>query len=168
MSLSLANCVLGLNEILQTAGICDGALLVVDVRSPTAAQMRVEAEEEAAKQRGQTVERLDQRLHAVYPIDFDEEHMLALDDTARDAYKKTIKAAYETASENAKHLRPTDPIRLGLALKFSLLSSKSVMIKEVAIERGMAIEHLDELSEDEYKDSTITMQLLRDKMAVWL
>ena len=81
--------------------------------------------------------------------------------------------AYQTASETAsKELPPTHPIRLGLALNFSvffyeILSSpdRACQLAKAAFDEAIA--ELDTLSEESYKDSTLIMQLLRDNLTLW-
>mmetsp|Transcript_21033 Transcript_21033/g.27268 ORF Transcript_21033/g.27268 Transcript_21033/m.27268 type:complete len:256 (-) Transcript_21033:549-1316(-) len=81
--------------------------------------------------------------------------------------------AYQVASTIAtKALPPTHPIRLGLALNFSvfyyeILSSpdRACHIAKQAFDDAIA--ELDTLSEESYKDSTLIMQLLRDNLTLW-
>jgi 14-3-3 protein epsilon len=81
--------------------------------------------------------------------------------------------AYQTASETASsELPPTHPIRLGLALNFSvffyeILSSpdRACQLAKAAFDEAIA--ELDTLSEESYKDSTLIMQLLRDNLTLW-
>eukprot|EP01105_Mastigella_eilhardi_P024998 TRINITY_DN664_c0_g1_i1.p2 TRINITY_DN664_c0_g1~~TRINITY_DN664_c0_g1_i1.p2 ORF type:complete len:281 (+),score=106.45 TRINITY_DN664_c0_g1_i1:107-844(+) len=81
--------------------------------------------------------------------------------------------AYRSASEIAeKDLAPTHPIRLGLALNFSVFyyeilnsSDKACHLAKKAFDD--AISELDSLREDSYKDSTLIMQLLRDNLTLW-
>jgi len=81
--------------------------------------------------------------------------------------------AYQSASEIAEtELKPTHPIRLGLALNFSvfyyeILSSpaKACSLAKRAFDDALA--ELDHLSEESYKDSTLIMQLLRDNLTLW-
>lgn len=81
--------------------------------------------------------------------------------------------AYEDAQEIAKKgLAPTHPIRLGLALNFSVFHYEIKLSQEKACELAKtafdeAIAELDQLSEDSYKDSTLIMQLLRDNLTLW-
>ena len=90
------------------------------------------------------------------------------DGTAQESLK-----AYESASEIANtELPPTHPIRLGLALNFSvfyyeILNSpdRACLLAKQAFDD--AISELDTLSEDSYKDSTLIMQLLRDNLTLW-
>ncbi|KAF3840639.1 hypothetical protein F7725_006501 [Dissostichus mawsoni] len=70
--------------------------------------------------------------------------------------------AYKAASDIAMiELPPTHPIRLGLALNFS------VFYYEILNSPDRAPAKLDTLNEDSYKDSTLIMQLLRDNLTLW-
>ena len=81
--------------------------------------------------------------------------------------------AYKTASEIATtELPPTHPIRLGLALNFSVFyyeiqnsPDKACHLAKQAFDDAIA--ELDTLSEESYKDSTLIMQLLRDNLTLW-
>ena len=81
--------------------------------------------------------------------------------------------AYTAASSvAAQDLPPTHPIRLGLALNFSvfyyeILNSpdRACAIAKQAFDDAIA--ELDTLSEESYKDSTLIMQLLRDNLTLW-
>jgi 14-3-3 protein epsilon len=81
--------------------------------------------------------------------------------------------AYQAASEIAvANLPPTHPIRLGLALNFSVFYYEILNSPDKACQLAKqafddAIAELDELSEDSYKDSTLIMQLLRDNLTLW-
>lgn len=82
------------------------------------------------------------------------------------------KEAYNAATLAAKDLLPTHPIRLGLALNFSVFYYEIVGKSETACELAKtafdaAISELDNLAEDSYKDSTLIMQLLRDNLTLW-
>ncbi|XP_052189387.1 14-3-3 protein 10 [Diospyros lotus] len=81
--------------------------------------------------------------------------------------------AYKAAQDIALvDLAPTHPIRLGLALNFSVFyyeilnsSDKACSMAKQAFEEAIA--ELDTLGEDSYKDSTLIMQLLRDNLTLW-
>lgn len=83
------------------------------------------------------------------------------------------KTAYQKAFDISKEeMQPTHPIRLGLALNFSvfyyeILSSPEEACKLAKRAFDDAIAELDTLSEDSYKDSTLIMQLLRDNLTLW-
>ncbi|KAL0718598.1 hypothetical protein Bca4012_067921 [Brassica carinata] len=112
----------------------------------------------------------------------------------RDAAADNTLAAYDSAQEKAKGLASTHPIRLGLALNFSvfyyeilespdraynlakLVSPLSVSYHHVGIRRLANVDRprftllmRPLLGEESYKDSTLIMQLqfLRDNLIVW-
>ncbi|XVE90309.1 hypothetical protein DITRI_Ditri20bG0067000 [Diplodiscus trichospermus] len=69
-------------------------------------------------------------------------------------------------------LAPTHPIKLELALNFSVFyyenlnqSDKACSMAKQAFEEAIA--ELDTLGEESYKDSTLIMQLLRDNLTLW-
>ncbi|KAF6153919.1 hypothetical protein GIB67_023696 [Kingdonia uniflora] len=69
-------------------------------------------------------------------------------------------------------LSPTQPIRLGLDLNFSIfyyeiLNSvkRSCHLAKLAFDE--AISEFDSLSEESYKDNTLIMQLLKDNLLLW-
>jgi len=81
--------------------------------------------------------------------------------------------AYKNATEVAStDLAPTHPIRLGLALNFSVFYYEILNSPDQACHLAKqafddAIAELDTLSEESYKDSTLIMQLLRDNLTLW-
>jgi len=82
-------------------------------------------------------------------------------------------AAYQDAFEISKgKMQPTHPIRLGLALNFSVFYYEILNSPDKACQLAKqafddAIAELDTLNEDSYKDSTLIMQLLRDNLTLW-
>ncbi|XP_001363784.1 14-3-3 protein sigma [Monodelphis domestica] len=93
-----------------------------------------------------------------------------------DDKKRTIdsaRAAYQEAMDiSKKEMLPTNPIRLGLALNFSVFHYEIANSPEEAISLAKttfdeAMADLHTLSEDSYKDSTLIMQLLRDNLTLW-
>merc|ERR1712013_646525 len=79
---------------------------------------------------------------------------------------------YKMKGDYHRYLPPTHPIRLGLALNFSvfyyeILNSpdRACHIAKQAFDDAIA--ELDTLSEESYKDSTLIMQLLRDNLTLW-
>jgi len=81
-------------------------------------------------------------------------------------------SAYKAASEIAMDLLPTNPIRLGLALNFSVFYYEIMNSPDSAIQLAKqafdnAIEQLESLTDESYKDSTLIMQLLRDNITLW-
>lgn len=91
----------------------------------------------------------------------------------REGVVEDSQQAYKDALEIAKaQMQPTHPIRLGLALNFSvfyyeILNSpdKACTLAKQAFDDAIA--ELDTLNEDSYKDSTLIMQLLRDNLTLW-
>merc|ERR1712039_939674 len=83
------------------------------------------------------------------------------------------KLAYEEAQKVAeKDLVVTHPIRLGLALNFSVFQYEVLQQPDDACKMARtafedAIAELDNVAEDSYKDSTLIMQLLRDNLTLW-
>ncbi|EXB78110.1 14-3-3-like protein D [Morus notabilis] len=93
-------------------------------------------------------------------------------DEKKEAAEQSRKA-YETATTTAEaELPPTHPIRLGLALNFSVFYYEILNSPERACHLAKqafdeAISELDTLNEESYKDSTLIMQLLRDNLTLW-
>jgi len=93
-------------------------------------------------------------------------------DTRKDASNKSLEA-YKAATDVAvNELPPTHPIRLGLALNFSVFYYEIMNSPDRACHLAKqafddAIAELDTLSEESYKDSTLIMQLLRDNLTLW-
>eukprot|EP00928_Gymnodinium_smaydae_P018129 TRINITY_DN1689_c0_g2_i4.p2 TRINITY_DN1689_c0_g2~~TRINITY_DN1689_c0_g2_i4.p2 ORF type:complete len:222 (+),score=80.42 TRINITY_DN1689_c0_g2_i4:25-666(+) len=86
---------------------------------------------------------------------------------------ESARQAYQEAQNVAeKDLAVTHPIRLGLALNFSVfqyevLSNPDEACKMARTAFEDAIAELDNVTEDSYKDSTLIMQLLRDNLTLW-
>jgi len=81
--------------------------------------------------------------------------------------------AYKTACDLAtSDLLTTNPIRLGLALNYSVFQYEILNAPEKACELAKqsfddAMTDLDNVSEETYKDATLIMQLLRDNLTLW-
>jgi hypothetical protein len=87
------------------------------------------------------------------------------DQSSADYYGKAFDLAKEV-------LLPTHPVRLGLVLNYSvchyeILKNKKTACKLAKDAFDAAISKLDQLEEDDYKDSTLIMQLLRDNLTLW-
>merc|ERR1712195_82292 len=95
------------------------------------------------------------------------------DGDAKSKAADAAKLAYEDAQKVAeKDLAVTHPIRLGLALNFSVfqyevLSNPDEACKMARTAFEDAIAELNNVAEDSYKDSTLIMQLLRDNLTLW-
>ena len=86
--------------------------------------------------------------------------------------RKAYESAMEAAMNKDGKLAPTHPLRLGLALNFSLFyyeimndPDKACALAKTAFDEAIA--DLDSLKEDSYKESTLIMQLLRDNLTLW-
>jgi len=93
-------------------------------------------------------------------------------DEAKKSNAESADAAYKSATESAAQLAPTHPIRLGLALNYSVFlyevqgeTSRACDLAKEAFDNAIA--ELDTLDEESYKDSTLIMQLLRDNLTLW-
>merc|ERR1712003_380393 len=96
--------------------------------------------------------------------------------TSGDAKSKassSARLAYEEAHKVAeKDLAVTHPIRLGLALNYSVFQYEVLQNPDEACKMARtafedAIAELDNVAEESYKDSTLIMQLLRDNLTLW-
>ncbi|KAJ8513820.1 hypothetical protein OPV22_004254 [Ensete ventricosum] len=90
----------------------------------------------------------------------------------KEAAESTL-LAYKSAQDIAlAELASTHPIRLGLALNFSVFyyeilnsADRACSLAKQAFDEAIA--ELDTLGEESYKDSTLIMQLLRDNLTLW-
>merc|ERR1712217_99285 len=95
------------------------------------------------------------------------------DGEAKTKAAESARAAYQEAHNVAeKDLAVTHPIRLGLALNFSVFMCEVLSQPEQACQVARAafedaIAELDNVAEDAYLDSTLIMQLLRDNLTLW-
>ncbi|CAH1444584.1 unnamed protein product [Lactuca virosa] len=90
----------------------------------------------------------------------------------KEAADQSLKAYQLASTTSEADLSPTHPIRLGLALNFSVFYYEIMNSPERACHLAKqafdeAISELDSLSEESYKDSTLIMQLLRDNLTLW-
>jgi len=88
---------------------------------------------------------------------------------AVDGAGRAYKVAFDLATTD---LATTHPIRLGLALNYSVFQYEILGSPEQACSLAKqafddAIADLDNVSEDSYKDATLIMQLLRDNLTLW-
>jgi len=90
----------------------------------------------------------------------------------KDAAQNSL-TAYKQASDIATaDLPPTHPIRLGLALNFSVFYYEILSSPERACHLAKqafdeAIPELDNVPQESYKDATLILQLLRDNLTLW-
>jgi len=90
----------------------------------------------------------------------------------REEAMQASEKAYLDATELAKNLPPTNSIRLGLALNFSVFyyeiknaPSDAISLAKSAFEN--AVEHVEGMPQDELKESLLIVQLLRDNLTLW-
>lgn len=96
---------------------------------------------------------------------------VAVDDRD-DTVLKSLEA-YRKATDIAKaDMSPVHPIRLGLALNFSVFhyeisnnADQARLLAKSAFDD--AISNMEDLERDKFKDSTLIMQLLRDNLTLW-
>jgi len=92
---------------------------------------------------------------------------------AKPAVVSQSEESYQAALDIARsQMQPTHPIRLGLALNYSVFFYEILNAPDRACHLAKqafdeAIAELDTLNEDSYKDSTLIMQLLRDNLTLW-
>jgi len=95
------------------------------------------------------------------------------DGNSKSEAAENARKAYDDAmGEAGKELPVTHPIRLGLALNFSVFHYEVLNNPDEACKMARtafedAIAELDNVAEDSYKDSTLIMQLLRDNLTLW-
>merc|ERR1712228_380189 len=87
-------------------------------------------------------------------------------------HSSNARISYGEATAAASALAPTHPIRLGLALNYSVFmyevegqQQEACTLAKQAFDDAIA--ELDTLDEESYKDSTLIMQLLRDNLTLW-
>ncbi|XP_021118280.1 14-3-3 protein zeta/delta [Heterocephalus glaber] len=112
----------------------------------------------------------------VFYLKMKDDYRYLAEAAAGDDKKGTVdqsQQAYQEAFEiSKKEMQPTHPIRLGLALNFSIFyyeilnsPEKACSLAKTAFDEATA--ELDTLSEELYKDTTLIMQLLRDNLTLW-
>jgi 14-3-3 protein epsilon len=90
-------------------------------------------------------------------------------DTLEDV-KTKAKAAYEEA--DAISLQPCNPIKLGLALNFSVFNyevlkdhARACALADTALQQ--ALDKIDELEEDDFRDAKSIIELLKENLTLW-
>jgi 14-3-3 protein epsilon len=94
-------------------------------------------------------------------------------DNEKDNAASKAATNYEQAQQLANScLQSTHPMRLGLALNFSVFyyeikqnASQACKMARDAFDEAIA--DLDDIDDDFYKDATLIMQLLRDNLTLW-
>merc|ERR1719150_17561 len=97
---------------------------------------------------------------------------VAEDSDRKAEVQESANQSYKDAYDSCKVLASTNPIRLGLALNYSVFHyeiraepSEACSLAKKAFDNAIA--ELDSLPEGSYKDSTLIMQLLRDNLTLW-
>lgn len=97
---------------------------------------------------------------------------VATEDTKKEVIENANTAYNDAFNISKENLKSTNPIRLGLALNYSVFHyeirqqpSEACTLAKSAFDQAIA--ELDSLPEDSYKDSTLIMQLLRDNLTLW-
>ncbi|KAJ9511957.1 hypothetical protein QJQ45_004448 [Haematococcus lacustris] len=111
--------------------------------------------------------KLIQKYRTVVEKELDE-----VDEDRKSAAEKTLEAYKAAQNKATSELPSTNPIRLGLALNFSVFYYEVLNQPDQACSLAKqafdeAISDLDTLGEDSYKDSALIMQLLRDNLTLW-
>ena len=80
--------------------------------------------------------------------------------------------SYKQANELAEKLPVTNPIKLGLALNFSVfyyeVKNDAKTACKIASEAfDVAIHQLEKIEDEQYKDSTTILQLLKENIDMW-
>merc|ERR1711934_665215 len=91
-------------------------------------------------------------------------------DAKLEEVKQKAKAAYEEA--NAIDLAACNPIKLGLALNFSVFNyevlkdhAKACELADNALQQ--ALDKIDELEEDDFRDAKSIIELLKENLTLW-
>ena len=84
--------------------------------------------------------------------------------------KKKAKIAYEEAEQI--DLPPCNPIKLGLALNYSVFNyevlkdhAKACQLADDALQN--ALDKIDELEEDDFRDAKSIIELLKENLTLW-
>ena len=80
--------------------------------------------------------------------------------------------SYKEASDLAENLACTNPIKLGLALNYSVFFYEVMNDPKTAVKIAneafdVAIHQLEKIEDDQYKDSTTILQLLKENIDMW-
>jgi 14-3-3 protein epsilon len=91
---------------------------------------------------------------------------------ADSSYKEAHELAVVKDDSGNDVLSSTNPLRLGLALNYSVFyyeikqdANKACKMARDAFDEAIA--DLDDIDDDFYKDATLIMQLLRDNLTLW-
>jgi len=153
--------------------ICEAVIVLLDTQLIDLTQ--IEAINEAAKQNSENDIKVSPTGEAqVFYLKMAGDYYRYLAEAVQEgSNEKKAAEYYKNAFElSEKVLEPTHPIRLGLALNYSVCFYEILKDKKKACQLAKdafdeAISKLDKLEEADYKDSTLIMQLLRDNLTLW-
>ena len=96
----------------------------------------------------------------------------SVSDKKKSAAERAHQAYKESHELAVKSLPTTHPVKLGLALNFSVFYYEITQEPEKACKMAReafdeAIADLDNVLDEYYKDATLIMQLLRDNLTLW-
>jgi len=80
--------------------------------------------------------------------------------------------AYHEADKLSKGLNACNPIRLGLALNYSVFQYEVLKDRKKALELGElalteALEKIDDVDEDTFRDAKSIIELLKENLSLW-
>ena len=93
-------------------------------------------------------------------------------DSTLEEVKQGALAGYEEADKLSKGLNACNPIRLGLALNFSVFHYEVLNDHKKACELGesalsQALEAIDEVEEETFRDAKSIIELLKENLSLW-
>lgn len=89
-----------------------------------------------------------------------------------ESYERAVESYQQARKVADDSLPPTHPVRLGLYLNLSVFIYEFVRDPDKACELAKnafdrAVENIDNVNEETYKECTMIMQLLRDNLTLW-
>ncbi len=93
-------------------------------------------------------------------------------DSTLEEVKNGALEGYQKASEHSKDLNACNPIRLGLALNFSVFYYEVMSNHKKACELGEsaltdALERIDDVDEETFRDAKSIIELLKENLSLW-
>ena len=93
-------------------------------------------------------------------------------DTELQKSKEESIKSYELAFETSKNFQPSNPIKLAIALNFSIfyydiMNSPENASKMAKLAFDSAIADIENVTDENYKETTQILQLLKEKLTFW-
>ena len=160
----------------ELKGICETVLDLLSEHLVSADVDDVKPAEKADEDADATKADNDKLESNVFYIKMKGDYYRYIAEVAKDEEKEKVVQmsadAYQKAYDISTDMATTHPIRLGLALNYSVFLYEIKADQDQACNLAkkafdQAITELDKLNEDRYKDSTLIMQLLRDNLTLW-